>query len=58
MKLLFVINLIALALWAFVLAVTPDSEALGYVVFLTFTAFFTGALAFHPKYALSTEERS
>ena len=57
-KLLFAVNLIALALWTFALAMTPDAEAVGFVVFLAITAFFTGALAFHPKYALNTEERS
>ena len=56
MKLLFVINLIALALWAFVLSVSPDLEALGFVIFLSLTAVFTGVLAFFDLNLMGVKE--
>jgi hypothetical protein len=57
MKFVFAMSGIAAALWTFVLVMTPDGEALGFVVFLSLMTVLSGILAFHPKYRYRIEER-
>ena len=55
-KLPFAVNLIALALWIFVLFVSPDLEALAFVISLSLTAVFTGVLAFFDLNLMDAKE--